>query len=47
MLQIDLDSIKHAVALICRLGFARKKIDSNIPNIHQSWIIARDTEDNG
>lgn len=40
MLQINLDTIKHAISLICRLGFARKQIANNDPiykSLHESW----------
>lgn len=37
MLQIDLDEIKQAVSLFCRLGFAQKKTNYDIPNGHASW----------
>lgn len=42
MLQINLDTVKHAISLFCRLGFARKKTDTDVPNLHVSWS-ARDT----
>jgi FAM91 N-terminus len=47
MLQIDMDSIKHAVALICRLGFARKKTEPNIPSLHDSWQRPVEQEERG
>lgn len=37
MLQINLDTVKHAVSLFCRLGFARKKTNIDIPGQHPSW----------
>lgn len=37
MLQIDLDTVKHAISLFCRLGFARKKTNIEVPNQHLSW----------
>lgn len=37
MLQINPDTVKHAVSLFCRLGFARKKTNIDIPNQHPSW----------
>lgn len=37
MLQINLDTVKHAVSLFCRLGFARKKTNIDIPGQHSSW----------
>lgn len=37
MLQINPDTVKHAVSLFCRLGFARKKTDTDVPNPHESW----------
>lgn len=41
MLQINLDTIKHAISLICRLGFAKKQIANDDPIIttalHESW----------
>lgn len=40
MLQINLDTIKHAISLICRLGFAKKQIANNDPintTLHESW----------
>lgn len=41
MLQIDLESIKHAVSLFCRLGFAQKKTNFDVPNDHPSWAEMR------
>lgn len=42
MLQIDLDTVKHAISLFCRLGFALRKpdsVDSTTPvNLHNSWF---------
>uniref|UniRef100_A0A6M2DPN4 Protein FAM91A1 n=1 Tax=Xenopsylla cheopis TaxID=163159 RepID=A0A6M2DPN4_XENCH len=41
MLQIELDSVKQAVSLYCRLGFAHKKFDNvemNINKLHPSWL---------
>lgn len=37
MLQVNLDSVKYAVSLFCRLGFANKKTEMDIQNIHDSW----------
>lgn len=37
MIQIDLDAIKQAVSLFCRLGFAQKKTNFDVPNPHPSW----------
>lgn len=39
MLQINLDTIKHAISLICRLGFAKKQIANDPTNtaLHESW----------
>lgn len=37
MIQIDLDEIKQAVSLFCRLGFAQKKTTVEVPNPHPSW----------
>lgn len=37
MLQINLDIVKHAVSLFCRLGFARKKTNIIVANLHASW----------
>lgn len=37
MIQIDLDAIKQAVSLFCRLGFAQKKTNFEVPNQHPSW----------
>ncbi|KAJ6641278.1 Protein FAM91A1 [Pseudolycoriella hygida] len=40
MLQINLDTVKHAISLICRLGFAKKQIAPNDPSntsLHESW----------
>lgn len=37
MLQINLDTVKQAVSLFCRLGFARKKTNIDVPNQHASW----------
>lgn len=37
MLQINLDTVKHAISLFCRLGFARKKIDTDVASLHESW----------
>lgn len=37
MLQINLDTVKHAISLFCRLGFARKKTNTKVPNQHPSW----------
>uniref|UniRef100_A0A6B2EHL5 Protein FAM91A1 n=1 Tax=Phlebotomus kandelakii TaxID=1109342 RepID=A0A6B2EHL5_9DIPT len=37
MLQVNLDTVKHAVSLLCRLGFARKKTEIVVANLHGSW----------
>lgn len=37
MLQVNLDTVKQAVSLFCRLGFARKKNNTYVPNQHSSW----------
>lgn len=37
MLQINLDTVKQAVSLFCRLGFAKKKSGTEVPNQHPSW----------
>lgn len=37
MLQINLDTVKQAISLFCRLGFARKKTNIDVPNLHPSW----------
>lgn len=37
MLQVNLDTVKHAVSLLCRLGFARKKNEIEVANLHGSW----------
>lgn len=37
MLQINLDTVKQAISLFCRLGFARKKTDTEVLNQHESW----------
>lgn len=37
MLQINLDTVKQAVSLFCRLGFACKKTNIEVPNMHESW----------
>lgn len=39
MLQINLDTVKHAISLFCRLGFARKKTDTDVVSLHESWSI--------
>lgn len=38
MLQVNLDTVKHAVSLFCRLGFAKKKTNTEIPNLHETWF---------
>lgn len=38
MLQINLDTVKQAISLFCRLGFARKKTDIDVINPHHSWL---------
>lgn len=37
MLQVSLDSVKHAVSLCCRLGFAKRKNETEIQDKHPSW----------
>ncbi|XP_070555976.1 protein FAM91A1-like isoform X1 [Ptychodera flava] len=38
VLQIDLQLVKNAVSVYCRLGFARKKgVDTDSSNVHPSW----------
>lgn len=37
MLQIDLDTVKQAISLFCRLGIARKKTDTEVPDQHPKW----------
>lgn len=37
MLQINLDTVKQAVSLFCRLGFARKKTNIDVSKQHYSW----------
>ena len=38
VLQIDLQLVKNAVSMYCRLGFARKKLaDSGHQELHPSW----------
>ncbi|GFY47418.1 protein FAM91A1 [Trichonephila inaurata madagascariensis] len=37
ILQVDLELVKNAVSMYCRLGFARKKGQEDIPNLHPSW----------
>lgn len=38
ILQIDLQLVKNAVSMFCRLGFAHKKInDLNMDDLHSSW----------
>lgn len=39
MLQINLDTVKHAVSLFCRLGFAKKKTRLELTNHHASWVL--------
>ncbi|XP_059614204.1 protein FAM91A1 [Phlebotomus argentipes] len=45
MLQVNLDTVKHAVSLLCRLGFARKKAEIVVPNLHLSWENVERIED--
>lgn len=40
MLQINLDTVKHAVSLFCRLGFAKKKTKLELTNQHASWALS-------
>lgn len=37
MLEVELDTIKIGVSLLCRLGFANKKTEFNMNNLHISW----------
>lgn len=38
VLEIDLQLVKNAVSMFCRLGFAKKKgCDANFDNLHESW----------
>lgn len=37
MLQINLDVVKTAISLFCRLGFAKKKTNTEVPNQHPTW----------
>lgn len=37
MLQIDLDTVKQAISLFCRLGIARKKTNTEVPDQHPNW----------
>lgn len=37
MLQVNLDYVKYAVSLCCRLGFAKKKTEIEIIDRHNSW----------
>lgn len=37
MLEVELDTIKIGVSLLCRLGFANKKTEFNTNNLHISW----------
>lgn len=39
MLEVDLDTIKIAVSLLCRLNFAQKKTEFNANNLHESWKV--------
>ncbi|GAB0089898.1 fam91a1 [Sergentomyia squamirostris] len=45
MLQVNLDTVKHAVSLLCRLGFAQKKTEIDIANLHMSWENVEKIED--
>lgn len=49
MLQINLDTVKHAISLFCRLSFAKKKGDdtnyNNGVGMHSSWLERRRTSD--
>lgn len=40
MLDVDLDTIKIAVSLLCRLNFAHKKTEFNTNGLHESWLTA-------
>lgn len=37
MLQINLDTVKQAISLFCRLGFAQKKTNIDVNGLHNSW----------
>ncbi|KFM81468.1 Protein FAM91A1, partial [Stegodyphus mimosarum] len=37
ILQVDLELVKNAVSMYCRLGFARKKGHEDLSNLHPSW----------
>lgn len=38
VLQVDLEQVKDAVSLYCRLGFAKKKgLETNAQGVHPSW----------
>uniref|UniRef100_A0A1L8DBA4 Protein FAM91A1 n=1 Tax=Nyssomyia neivai TaxID=330878 RepID=A0A1L8DBA4_9DIPT len=45
MLQVNLDTVKHAVSLLCRLGFACKKTEIVVSNRHPSWDNVERVED--
>lgn len=44
MLRINLDTVKHAISLFCRLGFARKKTDIEVTNLHMSWLMKNQSQ---
>ncbi|KAG8181508.1 hypothetical protein JTE90_018745 [Oedothorax gibbosus] len=44
ILQIDLELVKNAVSMYCRLGFARKKAQEDITNLHPSWLTENGTK---
>lgn len=50
MLQINLDTVKHAISLFCRLGFAKKKSTNASndvqPPMHGTWSERRTSEVN-
>ena len=47
MLQVDLDTVKHAVSLFCRLGFAKRKSDDDfVLELHSSWKLKDEEEAN-
>lgn len=50
MLQINLDTVKHAISLFCRLGFAKRKSNNNSndvqPPMHSTWSERRTSDVN-
>lgn len=48
VLQIDLQLVKNAVSMYCRLGFAhRKQQELGTDEYHPSWTVGRQEENNG